>query len=71
MKQLTPWIVPNHKLVEFCNSGYFSSNYYIDSILRHDDKNYCVVTNGFYPFVQNELRRILVDEFVPFDEGAY
>jgi hypothetical protein len=59
MKFITPWIVPNHKFKEFCNCRYFGDNYYIESILRHDDKNYCVITNGSYPFVATKLQEIL------------
>jgi hypothetical protein len=59
MKWLTPWIIPNHKLEEFCSSPYWGDNYFIDSIMRHDEKNYCIVTNGSYPFVSNELRKLL------------
>ncbi len=25
----------------------------------HDDKNYCVITDGFYPFLETELKKML------------
>jgi hypothetical protein len=63
MKILTPWIVPNKLIQKFCNNAFSrEGDFYIESILRHDDKNYCVVINGSYPFIEKNLERLLENE---------
>ena len=59
MMRLYPWIVPNDKLETFCNSIWWSPDFFIQSIMRHDDKNYCVVSKGSNPCAATELRKIL------------
>lgn len=58
-KSLTPWRVPNELLLEFCKNAKVIGQIHIETIVRHDNNNYCVVLNGSYPFIEDQLKMIL------------
>jgi hypothetical protein len=59
-RQLRPWIVPKNIIKEFCAEAFSrEGHYYVWDILKYDKDNFLVITNGFYPYLSDRLKRLI------------